>query len=160
MFSGEADNVELLLQQYFAWDRYGDEAKWEKARILVELVKYRSAKWIGIRIGKSPTYIHMMLRTYNAFPEEKNRKKELSFSHHYLAAKAEIGNPNEWIEIAAKERLSVRGFQERIRGPKDPAPSFKQIIMDLQIENDQLRKENERLKSIIKAISQKIGQVA
>lgn len=156
----ESNVVELLLRSYFKYDSLESESKWEKARILAELAKYRSLRWISTRIEKSPTYVRIMVQTYNAFPEEKYRKKELSFSHHRLAAKAEIGDPKDWIEVAAREKLSVRGLQERIKGPRDPAPSFKQIIEALERENERLRAENNQLKNVIKAIRQKINLVA
>lgn len=158
--SGEADAVELLLRSYFDCDCREEEAKWEKARILAELVKYRPVTWIALRIGKSPAYVRMMVQTYNTFPEEKDRRKELSFYHHRLAAEAKIGDPKKWIEIAAREKLSTRGLRERIRGPKDPAPSFRQIIAALERENERLQAENDRLKNIIRAIGRKISLVA
>lgn len=158
--SGVTDTVELLLRNYFDYDRCEDDAKWEKAKILTELVKYCSVTWISLRIGKSVSYIRMMVQIYETFPDEGDRKRELSFYHYRVAAAAKVGNPKEWIEIAAREKLSTRGLWERMRGPRDPAPSFKQIIEALEKENERLKAENNRLKSIIKVIRQKINLVA
>lgn len=160
-------DVELLLLRYLQLETAGDRNLWEKAGILAELVKHRPVSWISQRIDRSKEYIRNMARTYNVFPDESVRANDLTFSHHHFIAQKKDLDPHYWIKIASEEKLKYADFVKRVNGPKPPGASVKQIIAELKEENRQLREENKklqeensRLKSILRAISEEISQVA
>lgn len=89
---------------------------WEQAG-LVALLKLKhqvKAGDIAAQIGVSSAYINQLAKTFQAFPDESMRARDLSFSHHKLAAKTE--NPEEAIDKALANGWSIREFEKALRG--------------------------------------------
>lgn len=76
----------------------------------------KTAKLVASDAGLSASYVRQLVATANTFPEDR-RAKDLSFSHHRVAALTE--EPERWLETAIKNELSVADLKEAISANKD-----------------------------------------
>lgn len=73
--------------------------------------------WIASNIGKSTSYVRQRLVTYRVFPNEDDRARDLSWTHHRIAAMAESDkSPREWIDEAVNNQYSTRQMAQAVRG--------------------------------------------
>ena len=108
----------------------GENTIWRRAAIAYFLrVKLLApAKAVSSDTGYSPRRINDLVVTFEAFPEETDRAKDLSFSHHMLAARTD--DPVKWIELAIENGWSVRDMNRVIKGESpdaDPIVPIKNI---------------------------------
>ena len=88
-----------------------DEGK--LATILIEHMGYTN-ETLSAEVNCSAEHIRQLTKTYQAFPEEKDRPyKELTWSHYRKAATSK--NPHFWLEKAAYFNWSTREMAMAMR---------------------------------------------
>jgi hypothetical protein len=115
-------NYRELIDQLIEAKASRDNSTWKEAAICFVLKNKLQvpAKTIGGDIGYSGRYISMLVKTFEAFPEEDSRAQDLTYSHHQVAAAT--SDPGFWIEQAVKNGWSVRDMQNAISGEDDSDP--------------------------------------
>jgi len=110
----EVRSLEEIIQMYINLEERERECRWAKGQLLDLMVKM-SVKigWIASQVGTSRAQIRELIKTYRAFPEEKDRNPELSWMHHRIAANSK--SPKEWIDMAADKQLSTRQLKKAIK---------------------------------------------
>lgn len=98
------------------------DALWEQADAafaLRSLWRSKTASELAAANGLSPSYIRQLIRTADAFPLNI-RRRDLSFTHHKLAAMTDA--PARWLALAAANGWSKREMAEAIRVDRHGAP--------------------------------------
>ena len=89
----------------------------ETAYAIVGLYGRTAPKKLAGEVGVSASYVRMLVATFKAFPEDEDRAKDFSFSHHRIAARTE--DPKRWLNLAIENQWSVRDLDARIKESKD-----------------------------------------
>ncbi|MCR4426265.1 MAG: HNH endonuclease [Firmicutes bacterium] len=95
-----------------------DDSRWEMGRLLAYLLRVRRLKSASIAsaLGCSSAQVREIAKTFEAFPEEHLRAKDLSWYHHRLAAKTDA--PADWIDKAVTNGWSTRELGDAIKREK------------------------------------------
>ncbi len=109
-------NYRDLIDQLIEAKSSRDNSTWKEAAICYLLKQEMKvpAKTIAGDIGYSGRYISMLVKTFEAFPEEDSRAQDLTYSHHQLASTT--SEPGFWIDQAVKNGWSTRELQEAMTG--------------------------------------------
>lgn len=111
-----------------------------------------SVNWIASQIGKSSSYVRQRLITYRAFPEEDERAKDLSWTHHRIAAMAthDGKTPAELLDEAVANQYSTREMLRAIKG----------LPVCEEEENDETFKKAEKVLDDVKNLIEEGGEAA
>lgn len=114
---------EEILQLLLSLEEAQGDCKWHQGEILASLAECGvPQKAVASEIGKSASYVRERIKTWQAFPEEGTRVRELSWQHHRIAAKTD--DPQNWIAEAANNGWSTRDLERAIRGARSPASAL------------------------------------
>lgn len=122
---------------------------WAQADLAAAMVgKYgrKTTQMIATDVGFSASYVRQLVATSVAFPEPEKRAKDLSFSHHRIAAMTE--NPEQWIDLASQNALSVAELKEAIKATKDKISEAEQARRAAERIVQSAKKFNDRWASI------------
>ena len=96
------------------------ETQWQQAELALAMAaRYgrKTASMVASEVGVSAGYVRHLIATAKAFPTDGTRAKDLSFSHHRIAAVSK--DPQTWIERSIEGGYSVEQLREAIRSSRD-----------------------------------------
>ena len=96
------------------------ETQWLQAELALRMAaRYgrKTARLVASEVGVSAGYVRHLIATAKAFPTDESRAKDLSFSHHRIAAIS--SKPEEWINRTIEAGWSVDQLREAVRSSKD-----------------------------------------
>lgn len=106
-------SLEELLQIVIDSRVKADECQFIQGKAFkVALSKGVKAGYLASQTNISTSQVRVLVKVYEAFPDEASRVCELSWSHHKIAAYT--SNPTRWIERAADEAMSTRQMREAV----------------------------------------------
>lgn len=140
----EADLAVFLQLVENERDNLWAEADW--ALHMTATYGRKTATMLATDAGLSAAYVRQLVATAKAFPED-TRAKDISFSHHKIAAMTE--NPEVWLQRAVADQLSVKELQQAITDNRDRLS-----------EAEEARRAAERLVQAAKKFNERFAQIA
>lgn len=110
------NSPEHLIQHLITLEQDDVDRAFEKGQVAsyLLLMGYTYSS-LGYEIKRTGEYIRVLVKTYEAFPTEDDRRyPELSFYHYRLASRKD--NPHHWMEEAQNNGWSTREMAEAIKG--------------------------------------------
>jgi hypothetical protein len=104
--------VQLLEEEQ---DNLWAQAAWAMA--MTERYGRGTPRMLAADTGLSASYVRQLVATAKAFPTEESRARDLSFSHHRVAAMTE--EPERWIALAVEKGLSVAELRQAIGAARE-----------------------------------------
>ena len=101
------------------------------------------AGYLASKTNISTSQIRVLVKVYEAFPEEASRVPELSWSHHKIAAYA--SDPTRWIKKAADQGMSTRQLRKAVIEEEGSEEHKREALKEEE-------KEMERAKLAIKEV--------
>lgn len=146
----ESLSLEELLQVIIDNRVKSDECQFVQGKALkVAMRKGVKAGYLASQANFSTSQVRVLVKVYEAFPDEDSRVYELSWSHHKIAAYT--SNPSFWIERAADEAMSTRQMREAVIREEGTEEQKRTALLEAG-------KEMELAKSVLREVEEVIAR--
>ncbi|MCR4441940.1 MAG: HNH endonuclease [Peptococcaceae bacterium] len=137
-------SLDELLQVVIDHKQKTDECQFLQGKALKHAMSRGvKAGYLASQTNISTSQIRVLVKVYEAFPDEGSRVAELSWSHHKIAAYT--SDPARWIETAADQGMSTRQLRKAVIDEEGSEEHKKEALKEKE-------REIERAKSVLKEV--------